>query len=50
MIKTNWTDPGAPIPDAGGDGITARGGDPLIDTGGASALKDYWPGAVVPVP
>ncbi len=49
-LKTNWTDPGAPIPGIEGDGVTARGGDPNIDTGGTGAIKDFWPGAVAPVP
>lgn len=38
-IKSPWEDSGVPTPDPAGDGITARGGDPLIDTGGSSGLK-----------
>jgi len=42
-LKTNWTDPGAPIPGLEGDGVTARGGDPNVDTSGTGAVKGFWP-------
>jgi hypothetical protein len=40
MIKSPWDNPGTPTPDPAGAGVTARGGDPLINTGGSSGLKD----------
>jgi hypothetical protein len=43
MIKSPWDNPGTPTPDASGAGVTARGGDPLIDQGGSSGLKPLWP-------
>jgi len=41
-FKPIWKD--APVPDVGleGDTITSRGTDPLLDTGGSSALKYIW--------
>jgi len=42
-LKTNWTDPGAPIPGMDGAGVTARGGDPNVDTSGSGAVKGFWP-------
>ena len=47
-LKTNWTNP--PVPDVGlsGAGVTARGGDPLIDTGGTSGLTPVWSDEPVP--
>jgi hypothetical protein len=47
MIKSPWDNPGTPTPDAAGAGVTARGGDPLIDTGGSSGLKSIWPDPIV---
>ena len=49
-LKTNWTDPGAPIPGMDGAGVTARGGDPLIDTGGDGACKPLWTDPITPTP
>lgn len=49
-LKTNWTDPGVPIPGMEGAGVTARGGDPLIDTGGDGALKPLWDNPVTSAP
>lgn len=49
-LKTNWTDPGVPIPGMEGDGITSRGGDPNIDTGGTGAVKPIWPDPITPIP
>jgi hypothetical protein len=37
-LKTNWSNPGTPIPDLSGDLATSRGTDPNIDTGGSSGL------------
>lgn len=51
-LKTFWPDPGAPR-DVGLDGdlITARGTDPLIDTGGTNGLtQPLWPNPPVPYP
>lgn len=42
-LKTNWNDPGAPIPDLGGAGVTSRGTDPNVDVSGAGALQSPWP-------
>lgn len=45
-LKSPWVEQGKNVMDApglGGDTVTARGGDPLIDTGGEGALKDFWP-------
>jgi hypothetical protein len=42
-LKTNWTDSGVPVPGLSGDGVTARGGDPNVDTSGSGAIKDFWP-------
>jgi len=49
-LKTNWNDPGAPTPGLDGAGVTARGGDPLFDTGGNGAIKDFWPDPVTRTP
>jgi hypothetical protein len=37
-----WQNPPVPTQDLGGDLVTDRGGDPLIDTGGTSGLIDFW--------
>lgn len=50
MIKSPWDNPGTPIPDAAGAGVTARGGDPNIDTGGSSGLKPLWPDPITSAP
>src|SRR5690349_475939 len=45
-LKSPWDDQGKvpfPTPGMEGDGVTARGGDPNINTGGTSGLKDFWP-------
>lgn len=43
-LKTNWTDPAYPdTNDLSGAGVTARGGDPNVDTGGTGAIKGFWP-------
>lgn len=49
MLTTNWNDAVLKTVDAGGEGLSP-GGDPLIDTGGASGLQSVWSGAVVPTP
>ena len=49
-LKSFWPDSGAPSPDLAGAGVTARGGDPLIDTGGSSGLKSLWPDSTVSTP
>lgn len=36
-LKTNWPNPGTPIPDLGGQGIIGRGSDPNADGGGGLA-------------
>lgn len=41
-LKTNWSDPGTPIPDLGGQGVISRGSDPLIDMSGSSGLKTLF--------
>lgn len=48
-LKTNFDKAVYPNTDnLGGDSITQRGTDPLIDTGGAGALQDLWQGEIVP--
>lgn len=45
-LKSPWDDQGKvpfSTPSTEGQGITARGGDPNIDTGGNGGLKDFWP-------
>lgn len=42
-IKSPWDNPGTPTPDPAGAGITARGGDPLVNQSGSSGLKSIWP-------
>lgn len=49
-IKGYWPDYPVPTPDLGGDGITARGGDPQIDTGGSDAVQRLWNDAPVSTP
>lgn len=49
-LKTNWDDPGAPTPDPAGAGITTRGGDPNVSTGGSSGLQSIWENPTVPTP
>lgn len=49
-LKTNWTNPGAPIPDLGGAGVVARGGDPNVETGGVGACDPFWETPPVPTP
>lgn len=50
-LKTPFTNPVVPTPDLGGSGVTARGGDPLIDTGGDGAAKPLgWENPIVPTP
>lgn len=49
-LKTPFNEPAMPAPDLGGDLITARGGDPLIDTGGSSGLQPVWGSPIVPTP
>ena len=44
-LKTFWQPGDEAMPsltDASGQLPTARGGDPNIDTGGSSGLKDFW--------
>lgn len=41
-IQTNWSDPGAPTPDPGGDGVTQRGSDPNIALGGSGGLQSLY--------
>lgn len=36
-LKTNWSDPGTPTPDLGGQGVVSRGSDPNADGGGGPA-------------
>lgn len=43
-LKTNWNDPGAPIPDLGGASVVSRGTDPNVNEGGgAGAIQSPWP-------
>jgi hypothetical protein len=42
VLQTPYNNPAMSDPGDQGDLISARGGDPLIDTGGASGLKDFW--------
>lgn len=45
-LKSPWDEQGkngADVPDLAGNGVTARGGDPNVDTSGAGGLKDFWP-------
>lgn len=44
-LKTPYTDAAMDAPDLSGQGVTQRGGDPLIDTAGASGLQPVWPDA-----
>ena len=41
-LKTPFSEPAMPPPDLSGSGVTQRGGDPLIDTGGSSGLQPFW--------
>lgn len=41
-LKTPYNDPAMGAPDPAGQLPTARGNDPNIDMGGASALQDFW--------
>jgi hypothetical protein len=38
-LRSPFENPPVPTPDASGAGITARGGDPNINTGGSSGLQ-----------
>lgn len=49
-LKTPFSEPAMSTPDPAGDTILSRGGDPLIDTGGSSGLKDLWPDAPAGMP
>jgi hypothetical protein len=50
-LKTFWSDPGMPQDTSlEGDTVTARGTDPLVDTGGENALQPVWTNAFVPTP
>ena len=41
-LKTPYTDPAMGAPDLGGQGVIARGGDPLIDLAGSSGVMPIW--------
>ena len=49
-LKTFWNNPGGPdlYPGLDGDGVTGRGTDPQVDTGGENALQSAWPNDPVP--
>lgn len=49
-LKTPYTDTAMDAPDLSGSGVTQRGGDPNIDTGGTSGLSPMWNDAPVGSP
>lgn len=49
-LKSPWSDPVAPIPGLEGAGVTARGGDPNIDTSGTGAIQTNFDKAVMSAP
>jgi hypothetical protein len=38
-LKTPFTNYVAPMPDMAGNGVTSRGTDPMVDTGGSGAIQ-----------
>jgi len=50
-LKTFFDKPIYPnTPDLGGAGVTSRGSDPQIDSGGEGGVSPFWPTPIVPIP
>lgn len=49
-VKTPFHNYAVPMPDLGGDGVTARGTDPNVSAEGDGGLQELWPNPIVPTP